>query len=165
MNIRFEAFTDKYLDKAAEIYNYYVQNTTVTFHTEAVTPEEMRNILYQDDTMYITLAILDGDVLCGYAYMAPYKKRQAYRVSAEVTVYLSPEAVGRGIGVQALERLEAHAKEHDIRTLLAVICAENQASIRLFSKCGYEQCAYMKEVGIKFQRLLDVVIMQKLLKS
>ncbi len=163
MSIHFKSFTDAYLHKAAEIYNYYVSHTTVTFHTERVTPEEMKEILYQEDPSYITLGIFDGGELCGYAYMAPYKKRQAYRISSEVTVYLSPQAAGKGIGAQVLKRFEAHAKSHGIHSFLAVICAENEASLRLFSKCGYEKCAHLKEVGMKFNRLLDIVIMQKIL--
>lgn len=163
MSIQFKPFTDAYIDQAAEIYNYYIKHTTVTFHTEAVTAEEMRDILYHEEPLYITLGIFDGDELCGYAYLAPYKKRQAYRVSAEVTLYLKPQSVGKGIGPKVLDKLESHAREQGIHALLAVICGENEASLRLFDKCGYEKCGHMKEIGMKFDRLLDVVIMQKIM--
>ncbi|NLU52938.1 MAG: N-acetyltransferase [Clostridiaceae bacterium] len=164
MNIRFEPFTDKYLDEAREIYNYYIKNTTVTFHTEEISVEEMKYILYQDDDIYVTLAILDNDEFCGYAYIGPYKKRQAYRISGEVTLYLKPGYSGKGIGSIVLETLDAHARKNGIHSLIAVICGENTASIKLFAKNGYEQCGYLKEIGIKFGRMLDVVIMQKILK-
>ncbi len=163
MNVHFEPMKDDYLQKAAEIYNHYIENTTVTFHTEPLTAEEMKPILYQDDDLYVTFGVFDGSDFCGYAYMAPYKKRQAYRISSEVTLYLDPGYSGKGIGSLALELLEDHAKKQGIHSFLAVICAENTASIKLFSKNGYEKCAHFKEVGIKFDRMLDVVVLQKML--
>ncbi len=163
MNVHFEPMKDDYLQEAATIYNHYIENTTVTFHTEPLTAEEMKPILYQDDDLYITFGIFEGSDFCGYAYMAPYKKRQAYRISSEVTLYLDPRYSGRGIGSMALKLLEDHAKKQGIHSFLAVICAENTASIKLFSKNGYEKCAHFKEVGIKFGRMLDVVVLQKML--
>ena len=161
--IRFEMMSDDYLAQAADIYNYYVKNTTVTFHMELQSPEDMKEILYQDDPLYISYAILDGETLCGYAYMAPYKKREAYRISSEVTIYLRPESCKKGIGGKALKLLDQYAKESGIHSFLAIICAENVSSIQLFSKNGYEKCAYFKEVGMKFGRMLDIIAMQKIL--
>lgn len=161
--IRFQPMQDKYLPEAAAIYNYYIDNTTVTFHTEAQSGEDMKAILYQNDPLYVTYAILDGDTLCGYAYMAPYKKREAYRISSEVTIYLKNGYSGKGIGTKAIGLVEEHALKQGIHSLLAVICAENEASLALFLKAGYVKCAHMKEVGMKFGRMLDVVIMQKML--
>lgn len=163
MAIRFEPMKDDYLEKAAEIYNYYIENTTVTFHTEPLSPEDMKSILYQDDLIYMTLGIFDDDELIGYAYMAPYKKRQAYRISSEVTLYLDQKYTGKGIGTMALQLLEKRAVEQGIHSFLAVVCAENAASIKLFSKNGYEKCAHFKEVGTKFGRMLDIVVLQKML--
>ena len=162
-DISFETMRDEFLPEAAEVYNYYVKNTTVTFHTERLDCEDMKSILYQDDPIYISYAVLDSGKLCGYAYMAPYKKRQAYRISSEVTIYLKSEYAGKGIGSRVLELLEKHALKNGIHSFLAVICAENTASIRLFEKNGFIKCAHFKEVGMKFGRMLDVVVMQKIL--
>lgn len=138
MNIQFIAMRDEYLQKAADLYNYYIQNTTATFHTELLSQEEMKPILYHDDPLYVTWAILDGNEFCGYAYIAAYKKkRQAYRVSSEVVLYLKPDYAGKGIGSKVLRLLEEHARQKGIHTLLAVICAENEASVGLFTKNGY----------------------------
>ncbi len=163
MNVEFVEMSDPFLNDAAEIYNHYVRNTTVTFHTEEMTGEEMKDILYQHDTLYVSYAILNDGKFVGYAYMAPYKKRQAYRVSSEVTLYIKPECCAKGIGSHALTLLEANAKKKGIRTLLAVVCSENAASIKLFLKNGYEKSAHLKEVGMKFNRLLDIVILQKIM--
>lgn len=164
MNLKFCPITDDYLENAADIYNYYVHNTTVTFHTEELSGEEMKSVLCQDDPLYLSLGIFDGEVLCGYVYMAPYKKRQAYRISSEVTIYLRPDYSGKGIGAASLSLLEEQAKKKGIHSFLAVICAENEASIKLFTKYGYIKCAHLREVGVKFDRMLDVVIFQKILE-
>lgn len=162
-NIHIVEMTENYLDQAAAIYNYYVENTTVTFHMERIDANDMREMLFQGDPLYVSFAILDGETLCGYAYMAPYKKREAYRISSEVTIYLKPEYAGKGIGSKVLAYLDKHAVQNGIHSFLAVICAENDTSVKLFGKNGYEKCAHLKEVGMKFGRMLDVVILQKLL--
>lgn len=159
----FVPMQDDYLPEAADIYNHYITNTTVTFHAQPLSREDMRAILFRKDPMYITYAILDGDSLCGYAYMAPYKEREAYRVSSEVTIYLKPGYGRKGIGSKVLALLEEHACKNGIHSFLAVICAENEASLGLFQRHGYFQCARFKEVGMKFGRLLDVIVMQKIL--
>jgi phosphinothricin acetyltransferase len=165
MNISFKPMKDDYLQKASEVYNYYIENTTVTFHTEPLSAEDMKSILYRKDPLYISYAIFDGDEFCGYAYMAPYKERQAYRISSEVTIYLNPAHSGKGIGSMVLEHLEEHARKNGIHSFLSVICEENTASIKLFAKNGYEKCAHFKEVGVKFGRMLDIVVMQKILNQ
>lgn len=151
------------LPELTEIYNYYVLNTTVTFHAKALGIEEMRQILFDDDPRFPSYAIFDGDNLCGYCILAHFKKREAYDSTAEVTVYLKNGLERRGIGTFAVTRLEEIAIQKGFHALLAVICAENTGSAGLFSGLGYEKCAYYREVGIKFGRLLDVVCYQKIL--
>ena len=102
----------------------------------------------------------DG-VICGYCYLSPYKKRQAYDRTAEITVYLKKEFTGRGIGRLALQRLEKEARPTFIKVLMGIITADNIQSIQLFIREGYEKCAHFKEVGEKFGKILDVVAFQK----
>lgn len=105
----------------------------------------------------------EGESVVGYVYFSPYKKREAYMGTSEVTLYLLESKTRRGIGLDALSMIERRAEQAGIHTLLSVICGENEGSIRLFEKCSYEKCAHMKQVGRKFGRYLDVVIYQKLL--
>ncbi|HEX3006597.1 MAG TPA: GNAT family N-acetyltransferase, partial [Bacteroidales bacterium] len=99
----------------------------------------------------------------GYVILGYYKPRQAYDFTSEVTIYLHPEQTGKGIGNQAMEFIEKIARERKFHALLGVICSENEASIRLFKKFGYWECANFKEVGLKYGRLLDVVVYEKIL--
>ncbi|HEX3047139.1 MAG TPA: GNAT family N-acetyltransferase [Bacillota bacterium] len=160
---RFEDMKPEYLEKVLEIYNYYILNSTATFHIQPLTVNEMTEIVFHDNPRYRTLVIFDGDDICGYGLLAPYRKREAYDGTAEITIYLKQEATGRGLGSLTIKHLEEIARGERIHTLIAVICGENQASIKLFEKNGYTQCANLREVGRKFGRLLDVVCHQKIL--
>lgn len=162
---RFEVMTEAYLPQVLEIYNYYILNSTATFHSHPLTLAEMRDILFFEDPKYTSYAILDDDELCGYCILCPFKKREAYTISAEITVYLQPDATGKGFGSQAVQYIEAVAKTKAIHSLIAVICSENTPSIRLFERNGYRQCAHYLEIGQKFGRLLGVVSYQKLLSG
>ena len=82
---------------------------------------------------------------------------------AEVTIYLKPEYFGKGIGREVLLQMEQKALEVSIVVLMGIITAENEASVKLFERMGYEKCGHFKQVGEKFGRILDVVAYQKLL--
>lgn len=160
---RFEVMNEAHLPQVLEIYNYYILNSTATFHYHPLTLSEMREILFFEDPKYTSYVILDGEELCGYCILCPFKKREAYNISAEITVYLKPEAAGKGFGSRAVQHIEAVAQSRGIHSLVAVICSENSVSIKLFERNGYRQCAHYREIGRKFGRLLDVVSYQKIL--
>lgn len=146
-----------------EIYDYYVQNTTVTFATNPVTLAELKETVLIGHPKYKSFLIKVDHNICGFCYFSQYRKREAYDRTAEVTLYLKPGFQGKGIGKQTLKMLEAVAFKNGIRVLIAVITAGNDASVSLFEKNGYEKCAHFRKVGEKFNRLLDVVAMQKIL--
>lgn len=160
---RFEEMTESYLPEVLEIYNYYVLNSTATFHSHPLTPAEMREILFFEDPKYTAYTVLNGTELYGYCILSQFKKREAYAISAEITVYLKPGITGKGLGSQAVQHIEAVAKTRGIHSLIAIICSENTPSIKLFQRNGYQQCANYLEIGQKFGRLLGVVCYQKIL--
>ena len=161
--INFVEINESYLPKVREIYNYYIQNTTATFHIQPVTLDEMRRIVFYSDPRFKTYLIFDHDQLCGYCILARYKEREAYSITAGASLYLHPEFTGKGIGSEALKFLESLALQNGFHSLIGGICLENTASIKLFEKNGYTKCAHYKEIGKKFGRLLDIVNYQKIL--
>jgi Sortase and related acyltransferases len=160
---RFVKMSEEYLPEVLAIYNYYVKNDTATFHIDLLNLEEMRPIVFFDNPKYQTFLIFKGDDLCGYVLLTQYKKREAYDGTAEVTIYLKPECTGCGIGSEALQHIENFARQANFHSLISIICGENNSSIRLFEKNGYQKCAHFKEVGQKFGRWLDVVDYQKMI--
>ena len=159
--IEFKPLTQADLVEVKRIYDYYILNSTATFHTEPVGIDELALAIPLAHSRYASFQILCNGQVAGYCYSTYYKNRQAYNRTAEVTIYLLPEFAGKGIGKLALKRMEAASLEKGIVVLLGVISGENVESIALFSKMGYEQCANFKRGGEKFGRLLDVVVYQK----
>jgi L-amino acid N-acyltransferase YncA len=163
-NISFEKIRDEHLNDVLDIYNYYVLNTTTTFHAHALSLEEMREIVCFNNPIYKTFVILADGSLCGYVILTQHKKREAYNSTAEVTIYLKPEYTGKGLGSKAIRFIESYAKKtNTIHVLVATICGENSKSINLFIHNGYFKCAHFREVGKKFGQLLDVVAYQKII--
>lgn len=163
--ITFEEISAEHIQEVREIYNYYVLNSTISFHTRELSTDQMKESVMNKDPRFKTFLILDNNEISGYVLITQYKNKQAYDVSAEVTIYLKPDYLGMGIGGKALSFIEGIAKEQGFHTLIATICMENHRSIKLFEKNGYEQCALFKEVGFKFERRLDIGSFQKILRG
>lgn len=164
-NLKINPVTEDDLSVLMSIYNFYILNSTATFHKHPLSREEMKQVLFFDNPLYQSFKIYLDEALCGYCILAPFHKREAYKGTAEVTIYLNPACHKKGIGGQTVDFLEEKARERNLHTLIACICAENEASIRLFERKGYAKCGHFKEVGQKFGRLLDVVYYQKILGS
>jgi phosphinothricin acetyltransferase len=106
------------------------------------------------------VAEVDGQV-AGYAYAGLYRTRPAYRHTVENSVYVSPDMHKRGIGRALLDSLIAAAVARGFRQMIAVIGDSDQAaSIALHKACGFEMVGPLKDVGFKFGRWLDTVLMQ-----
>lgn len=153
------------LPSIAEIYEHAVRFGTATF--ELVPPDlaEMTrrfDALTADGFPYL-VAALDGRVV-GYAYAAAYRPRPAYRFTVENSVYLQPAIQRRGIGQKLLQRLIAECEARGFRQMIAVIGdSANAASVGVHSRCGFQMIGTHPNVGFKFGRWLDTVMMQRVL--
>ncbi|HBL84460.1 MAG: GNAT family N-acetyltransferase [Clostridiales bacterium GWF2_38_85] len=160
--VTFKKLEEKHFQAVYDIYDYYVLNSTASFHLSCISQEEARSIFFPPNPLHEAFVIETDDMVIGYAKYSQYKKREGYNETAEVAIYLSSEYTGKGIGLKALEFLEKSARKNGFHVLLACICFENKASIFLFEKAGYEKCAHYKEIGKKFGRYMDVVDYQKI---
>jgi L-amino acid N-acyltransferase YncA len=164
MKVEFRYLTEADLEWIRDIYNYYIENSTTTYYTEKISVKELKEFVPVLHKKYKSYKIMVDDELCGFCYISQYKKRQAYDRTAELSLYLKPEHTGRGIGKVVLEHLEKVAAYNGISVLIGIISGDNQNSISLFGKNGYEKCAHYKQIGEKFNKILDVVSYQKILK-
>jgi L-amino acid N-acyltransferase YncA len=145
-----------------EIYEHAVRYGTATF--ELIPPDlaEMTRrfgALMKDEFPYL-VACLEGRVI-GYAYAGPYRPRPAYRFTVENSVYLEPAIHRRGIGRQLLQRLIAESEARGYRQMIAVIGdSANAGSVGLHLRCGFQMIGTHPNVGLKFGRWLDTVMMQ-----
>jgi phosphinothricin acetyltransferase len=147
------------------IYAHHVANGLGTFETEAPGLEEMQRRYAQitgDGFPYLVAE--DAGRLLGYAYANHFRTRAAYRNSVEDSIYVAPEAAGRGIGKALLGALIERCTALGLRQMLALIGdSGNAGSIGVHRSCGFEPSGVMKAVGWKFDRWVDVVIMQRTL--
>ena len=163
MKIEFVDLTEADLELVKKIYDYYIENSTATYYTEKISTEELREFIPVEHKKYKSFLILIDHECCGFCYISQYKKRQAYDRTAELSLYLKSGYTGRGIGKIVLEHLEKVAKNNGISVLIGIISGDNENSIKLFEKNGYEKCAHYKQIGEKFNKILDVVSYQKIL--
>ena len=151
------------LPSVTEIYADAVRVGTATF--ELVPPDlaEMtrRFQTLTDSGFPYLVAMLEGHV-AGYAYAGPYRPRPAYRFTVENSVYLRPAVHRRGVGRQLLQRLIAECEARGFRQMIAVIGdSANAASIGVHAACGFQMVGTHPNVGLKFGRWLDTVMMQR----
>jgi L-amino acid N-acyltransferase YncA len=147
------------------IYEHAVRYGTATF--ELIPPDlaEMTQRFHalMGGSFPYFVAALDGAVV-GYAYAGAYRPRPAYRFTVENSVYLEPAIHRRGIGLQLLQRLIAECEARGYRQMIAVIGdSANAGSIGVHTRCGFQMIGTHPNVGFKFGRWLDTVMMQRAL--
>ena len=147
------------------IYGPYVLHTTATFEYDVPTEDEFMQ-RFQDITEQFPWLLWEeeGQIL-GYAYASRPYARAAYSWCAEPSIYLRPEARGRGIGKKLYAALEAILDRQGYHVLYALITADNTASIGFHKKIGYETKAEFPNCGYKFNRWLGLIWMEKRIKS
>src|SRR6476620_4000791 len=147
------------------IYEHAVKHGTASCELEAPDEAEMlrrMRALVDDGFPYIA-AEVDG-LLAGYAYAGPYRPRRAYRFSVEDSIYIDPGAQRRGVGRALLEHLIEACERRGFRQMVAVIGDSAQTpSIELHRAAGFRMVGAVENVGYKFDRWLDSVVMQRAL--
>lgn len=145
-----------------DIYNWAIKETTSTFDTELKNLKNYQSFLDSFISHPLLVAIENENVL-GWGCLKPYSDRKAYEQTVELSIYISVDHQGKGIGKKIMEELLTKAKEANFHTILSRITAESKASLKLHDRFGFFKVGSMKEVGLKFGRRIDVVLMQKLL--
>lgn len=150
------------------IYAHHVQNGTGTFEEVPPSVEEMaarwRQITAGERFPFL-VAEADGQVI-GFAYASEFRARAAYRYTCESSVYIAPEAQRQGVGHALMHEVIALCTARGLREMLAVIGdSQNYASIGLHGALGFAHVGTFHNVGYKFGRWLDVVLMQRKLSS
>ena len=149
----------------AAVYNYEVENQTSTFDLVARSLDEQ--VLWQAErsgAFAVVVADIGGEI-AGFGALSPYRERSAYRASVEDSVYVRRDLSRKGIGSALLTHLLTTARDGGFHTVLARIATENEASIALHQALGFRLVGIEKEVGRKFNRWLDVALLQHMLEE
>ena len=147
------------------IYNREVTESTVTFDLVPRTLADQEAWLSARTGAHPAIVAVDGSAgrVVGFASLSPYRDRPAYNTTVEDSVYVHAEHRGRGVGRLLLEDLIRVGTAHGFHAVMARIVGGHEASIALHASCGFREVGVEQQVGRKFGRWLDVVLMQRLL--
>ena len=147
-----------------EIYNFYIQNSVVTFDEQTMQLnqwEEKLEYLNKQKLPFIVAETETGEIL-GFAYVAPWRQKSAYRRTVEDSIYLRAAATRKRIGTKLLEELLALSKKAGVKEVVAVISDTGaESSVRLHEQFGFKKQGHLAKVGFKFDRWLGTILMQK----
>lgn len=167
MTLTIRPSTDADVPAITAIYGWNVLNGLGTF--EEVPPDEAemarRRAAFLDRGLPYLVAEQDGKVL-GYAYAGPFRLRAAYRYTVEDSIYVAPDAAGKGVGKALLQALIEACEGLGLRQICAVIGdSGNAASIGVHAALGFEHKGVFPAMGYKFGRWVDLVWMQRSLNG
>ena len=144
------------------IYNHWVATSTFTFDMVPRDLEEQRRWMTERSGAHAVLVACDGDVVLGFGSLSPYRNRPAYATTVEDSVYVHPDHHRRGVGRALVAELVVVARRHGFHAIISRIVGGHRASIELHRSVGFEVVGTEREVGRKFGRWLDVVVLQLL---
>ncbi len=152
--------------RIADIYNHYISDTIVTFELDPVTPEEIGRRIREITKDYPYLAATDDSgTVIGYAYASRFREREAYRHTAEVTIYLDRNRTGAGLGGPLFSELLGRLRKTDTVALIGAIALPNEPSVRLHEKFDFRKVAHLEKVGFKFGEWIDVGYWELLIRE
>jgi phosphinothricin acetyltransferase len=157
------ASTEADVVRCAQIYGHHVLHGTASFEVDPPDLAEMkkRRAGVLDLGLPHLVAEREGLVM-GYAYAGNWRPRPAYEFSVEDSIYVDKDAVGKGVGKALLPALIEECTKRGKHQMVAVIGDSAQTpSIRLHASCGFEMVGTLKNIGFKFGRWLDSVLMQR----
>lgn len=144
-----------------EIYNEAIVNTTASWDHEPWNAVQHADwYAHKAEAGFPLLVAEEAGVVLGYATYGEFRPKVGYSLTREHSVYLAPQARGRGIGTQLMQELIAEARTQGVHVLIAALSADNDASMRLHRSLGFIEVGRLPEVGRKFDRWLDLVYLQ-----
>lgn len=146
-----------------DIYNHYVRTSSATFDTVEMAPaDRVVWLSHHGDEHPVLVAEHEGDVV-GWGSLSKWATRAAWQHTVEVSTYVAAPALGRGIGPVLLRELVACARDAGHHAVIAQISADNLPSLKMGERAGFEPVGTLREVGHKFDRWIDLVMLELIL--
>lgn len=147
-----------------EFWNPQIRDTAITFTTTEKTPQMLsRDIVTRPAEGKAFLVAEEAGAVLGFATYYPFRNGPGYAHTMEHSVILAPSAWGRGIGRALMAALENHARAAGVHSLIAAVSPENPGGLAFHEKIGFRRVAEIPEAGRKFDRWINLIILQKLL--
>ena len=166
MKTQIRQANEKDLEAILEIVNYNILNTTSIYDYESRTLAQQKAIFEEKNKAGFPLLVIEIDYeIAGFGTYGTFRFKEGYKFTVEHSVYVSVNHQGKGLGKLLLAALIELAKKQKLHTMIAVIDAENQSSVEFHKQFGFETVGVIKESAYKFDKWLDTVLMQLILKN
>jgi L-amino acid N-acyltransferase len=146
------------------IYNHAILNSTATFDIQTKTDADMAIWLANHNEKYCVIVAEIASQVIGWASLTRYSDRTAYDRTAEFSIYLHPDFIGKKLSKPLMNACLQQGKQHGVKAVLARITQGNEISIKLHEDFGFFMVGTLKQVGVKFNKILDVHLMQLLIE-
>jgi L-amino acid N-acyltransferase len=165
MKISIRSYVESDAKNILDIINFNIVNSTALYDYNIRTLEQQKDILQAkiEKGFPVIVAVLNDEVV-GFGYYSEFRFREAYKYTVEHSVYVSNDFQGMKIGHLLIEDLIRIARKQKLHTMIGVIDADNQGSVKFHEKYGFKTVGIIKESGYKFDRWLDSIFMQLILK-
>jgi phosphinothricin acetyltransferase len=151
-------------ESVRRIYNAEVVGSTATFDLRPRSPEEQAAWTAEHQGTYpVVVAVDEAGTVLGFGSLSTYRDRPSYATTVENSVYVDAGHRGEGVGRAVLDELVRLGTLHGFHSMIARVGGDNSASIALHLACGFEQVGVEREIGRKFNRWLDVAVLQRML--
>ena len=154
----------KDINQINDIYNYQIKNSTATFDEEIYSLENMEKKVMMISKKYPYIVFEEENNVVAFCYVNEWKSKAAYKSTVELTVYVSPENHGKGIGYKLMDKIIEKTKDSGFITIISCVTEGNTASDKLHNKFGFEKVSHFRKVGKKFDKWLDVIDYELILK-
>jgi phosphinothricin acetyltransferase len=162
MHLRLAEPTDA--DAIRRIYNAEVLGSTATFDLRPRSVDEQAAWMEEHRGTYPAVVVVDGSgSVLGFGSLSSYRDRPSYSTTVENSVYVAEEHRGKGVGRVLLDELVRLGTIHGFHSMVARVGGDNEPSIALHRACGFELVGVEREIGRKFNRWLDVAVLQRML--
>jgi len=157
--------TATHAEGIAAIYNHAVEHTTAIWNDQTVDSHDRADWISarQADGFPVLVAVDEEGEVLGYASYGPWRPHDGYRHTVEHSVYVREGGQGRGTGGALLRALLERAERQSIHVMIAGVDAENEPSLRMHERFGFERTGVLRQVGTKFGRWLDLAFLQLVL--
>ncbi len=162
LSIKKASFKD--INDITEIYNEAILKTNATFDTKIKTVDEQIKWFKDHGSKNPIIVAKEKKNTIGFASLSKYSNRCAYSDTAELSLYIRKEFQGKGYGKKLMNEIIKEGKKAGLHVVISRITKGNKKSVYLHKLVGFEKIGIMKEVGLKFGKRLDVILMQKLYK-
>lgn len=147
----------------AALWNPYIRDTAVTFNAVEKTPDDVAAMIRDRDAAGHATLVAEEAAILGFASYAQFRGGVGYATCMEHSILLAPEARGKGVGRALIQALCDHARAAGAHQMIAGVSAENPDGVAFHARMGFSEIARLREAGRKFDRFIDLVLMQKFL--